>query len=185
MIIADLHDEVFWELKSWFHCEELLRCNTSLCNEKQQQQQQKWKKTTTTTTTKTAKTTQHSGSCSIMMSSYANLLLPSKCSLCSSYTQVSFENLLPATQQPKNGDTLYDLLRVITSNGEQVYRAGDTVKLETRPVIFGKVLYFQKVGKKNDVDKVVVLRQPEEVRVVNLYRVTPSDSAIMYQDLTT
>ena len=59
------------------------------------------------------------------------------------------------------------------------------MKLETRPVIFGKVLYFQKVGKKNDVDKVVVLRQPEEVRVVNLYRVTPSDSAIMYQDLTT
>ena len=77
--------------------------------------------------------------------------------------QVSFEERLPTSQQPKNGDVLFGVLRVILSSGEQVYRTGDTIKLDTRPVIFGKVLHFLKVDKKNDVDKVVVLRQPEEV----------------------
>ena len=45
----------------------------------------------------------------------------------------------------------------------QVYKANDVVKLDTKPIIYGKVLHFIKVSKKNDVDKVVVQRQPEEV----------------------
>ena len=45
----------------------------------------------------------------------------------------------------------------------QVYKTGDVVKLDTKPIIYGKVKYFVKVSKKNDVDKVVVQRQPDEV----------------------
>lgn len=44
-----------------------------------------------------------------------------------------------------------------------MYKVGDVVKLDTKPIIYGKVLHFVKVSKKNDVDKVVVQRQPEEV----------------------
>ena len=57
------------------------------------------------------------------------------------------------------------MLRVTTSSGVQVYKAGDVVKLDTKPIIYGKVLHFVKVSKKNDVDKVVVQRQPEEVSI--------------------
>ena len=80
--------------------------------------------------------------------------------------QVSFDSPLPASQQPKNGDAvLHGVLRVTTSSGVQVYKAGDVVKLDTKPIIYGKVLHFVKVSKKNDVDKVAVQRQPEEVSI--------------------
>lgn len=55
------------------------------------------------------------------------------------------------------------MLRVTTSSGVQVYKVNDVVKLDTKPIIYGKVMHFVKVSKKNDVDKVVVQRQPEEV----------------------
>lgn len=55
------------------------------------------------------------------------------------------------------------MLRVTTSSGVQVYKVNDIVKLDTKPIIYGKVLHFVKVAKKNDADKVVVERQPEEV----------------------
>ena len=58
---------------------------------------------------------------------------------------------------------LHSVLRVTTSSGVQVYKAHDIVKLDTKPIIYGKVMHFVKVSKKNDVDKVVVQRQPEEV----------------------
>lgn len=80
--------------------------------------------------------------------------------------EVSFESPLPSSQQPKNGDVvLHGMLRVTTSSGVQVYKANDVVKLDTKPIIYGKVLHFIKVSKKNDVDKVVVQRQPEEVYI--------------------
>lgn len=80
--------------------------------------------------------------------------------------QVSFDSPLPPSQQPKNGEAiLHAVLRVTTSSGVQVYKAGDVVKLDTKPIIYGKVLHFVKVSKKNDVDKVVVQRQPEEVSI--------------------
>ena len=77
--------------------------------------------------------------------------------------QVSFESQLPNSQQPNSGDVRYGVLRVTTSSGVQVYKTGDVVKLDTKPIIYGKVKYFVKVSKKNDVDKVVVQRQPDEV----------------------
>lgn len=58
---------------------------------------------------------------------------------------------------------LHSVLRVTTSSGVQVYKVCDIVKLDTKPIIYGKVMHFVKVSKKNDVDKVVVQRQPEEV----------------------
>ncbi|XP_015762340.1 PREDICTED: structural maintenance of chromosomes flexible hinge domain-containing protein 1-like [Acropora digitifera] len=80
--------------------------------------------------------------------------------------EVSFDSPLPPSQQPKNGEAvLHAVLRVTTSSGVQVYKAGDVVKLDTKPIIYGKVLHFVKVSKKNDVDKVVVQRQPEEVYI--------------------
>ena len=80
--------------------------------------------------------------------------------------QVSFESQLPNSQQPNSGDIRYGVLRVTTSSGVQVYKTGDVVKLDTKPIIYGKVKYFVKVSKKNDVDKVVVHRQPDEVNCV-------------------
>ena len=80
--------------------------------------------------------------------------------------QVSFESQLPNSQQPNSGDVRYGVLRVTTSSGVQVYKTGDVVKLDTKPIIYGKVKYFVKVSKKNDVDKVVVQRQPDEVNCV-------------------
>ncbi|XP_073245527.1 structural maintenance of chromosomes flexible hinge domain-containing protein 1-like [Porites lutea] len=77
--------------------------------------------------------------------------------------EVSFESQLPNSQQPNSGDIRYGVLRVTTSSGVQVYKTGDVVKLDTKPIIYGKVKYFVKVSKKNDVDKVVVQRQPDEV----------------------
>ncbi|XP_078348913.1 structural maintenance of chromosomes flexible hinge domain-containing protein 1-like [Oculina patagonica] len=78
--------------------------------------------------------------------------------------EVSFDTPLPASQQPtRSGDVLHSVLRVTTSSGVQVYKVGDIVKLDTKPIIYGKVMHFVKVSKKNDVDKVVVQRQPEEV----------------------
>lgn len=76
---------------------------------------------------------------------------------------MSFDTPLPASQQPRSGDVLHSVLRVTTSSGVQVYKVGDIVKLDTKPIIYGKVMHFVKVSKKNDVDKVVVQRQPEEV----------------------
>jgi len=52
---------------------------------------------------------------------------------------------------------------VITSSGDQVYSQGDIVKLDTKPTIYGRVLYFIQTSKSNDMDKVVVIREPEEV----------------------
>ena len=57
----------------------------------------------------------------------------------------------------------HSVLRVTTSSGVQVYKVNDIVKLDTKPIIYGKVLHFVKVAKTNEVDKVVVERQPEEV----------------------
>ena len=76
---------------------------------------------------------------------------------------MSFDTPLPASQQPRSGDVLHSVLRVTTSSGVQVYKVGDVVKLDTKPIIYGKVMHFVKVSKKNDVDKVVVQRQPDEV----------------------
>ncbi|KAK2571643.1 Structural maintenance of chromosomes flexible hinge domain-containing protein 1 [Acropora cervicornis] len=81
----------------------------------------------------------------------------------------TFDSPLPPSQQPKNGEAvLHAVLRVTTSSGVQVYKAGDVVKLDTKPIIYGKVLHFVKVSKKSDVDKVVVQRQPEEVYINQL-----------------
>lgn len=77
--------------------------------------------------------------------------------------EVSFDTPLPASQQLKNGDVAHSVLRVTTSSGVQVYKVNDIVKLDTKPIIYGKVLHFVKVAKTNEVDKVVVERQPEEV----------------------
>ena len=81
---------------------------------------------------------------------------------------MSFETPLPASQQPKTGDVHHCVLKVTTSSGVQVYKVNDVVKLDTKPIIYGKVLHFVKVSKKNDVDKVVVQRQPEEVSKATL-----------------
>ena len=83
--------------------------------------------------------------------------------------QVNFESQLPNSQQPNSGDVRYGVLRVTTSSGVQVYKTGDVVKLDTKPIIYGKVKYFVKVSKKNDVDKVVVQRQPDEVNCVAIF----------------
>lgn len=76
---------------------------------------------------------------------------------------MSFDSPLPASQQPRSGDVLHSVLRVTTSSGVQVYKVNDVVKLDTKPIIYGRVMHFVKVSKKNDVDKVVVQRQPDEV----------------------
>lgn len=77
--------------------------------------------------------------------------------------EVSFDSPLPSSQQPRSGDVLHSVLRVTTSSGVQVYKVNDIVKLDTKPIIYGRVMHFVKVSKKNDVDKVVVQRQPDEV----------------------
>ena len=77
--------------------------------------------------------------------------------------KVAFESPLPATSQSKAGNTLFSVLKLTSSGKEKTYREGDIVKLDTKPVIFGKVVHFVKAGKRGEIDKVVVLRQPAEV----------------------
>lgn len=59
----------------------------------------------------------------------------------------------------------YKSFCLIASDGEKYFNQGDIVKLDTKPIIFGRVLYFVQASKKNDFDKVVVVRQPDEVNI--------------------
>lgn len=79
--------------------------------------------------------------------------------------KVAFESPLPAAAQSKgSSNTFYGVLKMTTSGKERVYKVGDVVKLDTKPVMYGKVLRFVQAGKKGEtIDKVVVLRQPAEV----------------------
>jgi hypothetical protein len=81
-------------------------------------------------------------------------------------SQVNFDDLLPNQPRGGTGDVFYKSIRVITSTGEQSFSQGDIVKLDTKPIIYGRVLYFVQANKKNDFDKVVVMRQPDEVCVL-------------------
>ena len=71
--------------------------------------------------------------------------------------------MLPDNQQPKNGDIYYASLKVIHAGGVDVYTAGDSVKLDTRPLMYGKVMYFIKKGNPNELDEVYFCRLPEQV----------------------
>ncbi|XP_032236995.2 structural maintenance of chromosomes flexible hinge domain-containing protein 1-like isoform X1 [Nematostella vectensis] len=83
--------------------------------------------------------------------------------------EVVFEGLVPG--QPGSdvdGETYYKTIRLTTCDAEgnsreQRYTQGDIVKLNTKPLIYGRVLYFTQAARKHDYDKVVVIRQPEEV----------------------
>ena len=57
----------------------------------------------------------------------------------------------------------FSTLRSISSKGEEVYASGDTVKIDSRPIIYGKALYFIKKSNVKELGSVIYVKLPEEV----------------------
>lgn len=77
--------------------------------------------------------------------------------------EIIYEHPLPDAQQPHDGNKFYAQIVMITSSGKVVYTSGDTVKIDTRPVLYGQAKYFIKKEKANEVGSIIFTKLPEEV----------------------
>ncbi|XP_065660153.1 structural maintenance of chromosomes flexible hinge domain-containing protein 1 isoform X3 [Hydra vulgaris] len=77
--------------------------------------------------------------------------------------EVIFDHPLPDSEQSKNDDIFYGQVKMITPDGESIYKSGDFVQIDWKPQLLGKIIYFVRKMKSSDVSTFIYSRLPEDV----------------------